>query len=183
MSIRDKARLAACRGLMAGLILLSGAFLAAQDVRYNYDFGTDFAKFKTYKWVTIEGGTAPDQLLDQQIRGAFDAVLAKKGFTRSTGDQADLWIGYQVGVQQEKQLNFYGGTGWRVGAGMATASTTTIQVGQMVFDAYDPATKQLVWRGSATKTINPSKDPQKNQEELQKGVTKLLANFPPKPKK
>ena len=91
-------------------------------------------------------------------------------------------MGYQLAVQQEKQLNAYGGAGWRMG-GMATASTSTINIGQLVFDAYDSAAKQLVWRGSATKALNPSKDPEKNQKNLQKAVNKLLKDFPPKPKK
>jgi len=43
--------------------------------------------------------------------------------------------------------------------------------------------KRLVWRGTATKTLEPSKDPQKNQEKLNKAVAKLLKDFPPKSKK
>jgi len=33
------------------LFLMSGSFLMAQDVRYNFDSKADFTKFKTYKWV------------------------------------------------------------------------------------------------------------------------------------
>jgi hypothetical protein len=36
-----------------------------------------------------------------------------------------------------------------------------------------------IWTGEATKTIDPGNDPQKNQQRLQKGITKLLKNFPP----
>jgi hypothetical protein len=58
-----------------------------------------------------------------------------------------------------------------------------LQVGTLAFDAYDPAAKQLLWRGSATKTLNPPKDPTKRQKNLDKAVAKLLQNFPPPVKK
>jgi len=64
---------------------------------------------------------------------------------------------------------------------MAEATSSTINVGTV--DFYNPAAKQLVWRGTATKTLDPSKDPQKNQEKLNKAVAKLLKDFPPKPTK
>jgi hypothetical protein len=48
---------------------------------------------------------------------------------------------------------------------------------------YDPAAKQLVWRGTASKTIDPKAKPEKRQKNLQKAVAKLLKNYPPKQKK
>ncbi len=70
-----------------------------------------------------------------------------------------------------------------MGGGMGTATSSTIQIGTLGLDVYDSAAKQLVWRGQATKTLNPSKDPNKNQERLKKAVAKLLKDFPPTPGK
>jgi hypothetical protein len=53
--------------------------LAAQDVRYNYMPGTDFPKYHTYKWVNIEGGAHPNQIVDAEIKQAVDSQLASKG--------------------------------------------------------------------------------------------------------
>jgi polysaccharide deacetylase 2 family uncharacterized protein YibQ len=50
-------------------------------------------------------------------------------------------------------------------------------------DIYDPAAKQLVWRGQASKTLDPSNNQEKNQQRLDKAMAKLLKNFPPIPKK
>jgi hypothetical protein len=47
---------------------------------------------------------------------------------------------------------------------------------------YDPAQKQLVWRGSATKTLDTKAKPEKKEKNIKKAVTKLLKNYPPKPK-
>jgi Domain of unknown function (DUF4136) len=49
-----------------------------------------------------------------------------------------------------------------------------------VLDMYDPTTKQLVWTGSATKTMDPSSNQQKNEKNLSKAMEKLLKNYPPK---
>jgi len=62
------------------------------------------------------------------------------------------------------------------------ATTSTINIGTVVLDVYDPKMKQLVWRGSATETVHLSNDPAKNQEHLQKAIAKLLKNYPPKMK-
>lgn len=173
------------RTALTALVLLSGAAVVlAQDVNYNAMPGVDFTKFKTYKWVAIEGAAQPDQITDQQIKQAFDAEFAKKGLTKATGDTADLFVGYQVAVDQEKQWNAYGGgAGWRMGGGMGTATSSTISIGTLGVDIYNPATKELVWRGSATKTVDSKVTPQKRQENIAKAAEKLLKNYPPPVKK
>jgi hypothetical protein len=160
--------------------LLATTFTFAQDVKYNFMPGTDFSKFHTYKWVSIEGGTHPNQIMDAEIKQAVDAQLATKGLTKTTDDKADLYVGYQIAVDQEKQWNAYGmGGGLRWG-GMGSATSSTINVGTLVIDMYDPTTKQLVWTGNATKTIDPSSNQEKNQKNLNKSMQKLLKNYPPK---
>ena len=76
-----------------------------------------------------------------------------------------------------------GGTGPRWMGGMAQAETSTIAVGKLVIDMYDPARKQLVWRGDATKTLDPKRDPDKSYKNLQKAMAKLFKNYPPQPKR
>jgi hypothetical protein len=154
-----------------------------QEVKTNYMPGTDFSKFHTYKWAAIEGAQHPNQIVDEQIKQAIDAQLAKKGLTKTTEDTADLLVGYQVAVDKQKQWTAYNmGGGWGWGGGMATATSSTIDVGTLVLDMYDPSTKKLVWTGRAAKTMNPSSNPEKNQEHLDKAMEKLLKDFPPKQK-
>ena len=165
--------------LVTALCLLTAKTLTAQDVKYNFMPGTDFSKYHSYKWVTIGNGAHPNQIVDAEIKQSVDSQLATKGLTKTDGDKADLYVGYQIAVDKEKQWDAYGmGGGVRWG-GMATATSTTINVGTLVLDLYDPATKQLVWTGKATKTIDPSKDQEKNQKNLDKAMQKLLKNYPP----
>ena len=165
------------------LVIACCTFASAQKVTYNYLPGTDFSKYKTYKWVEIREGMHPDQIISQQIKQAVDSELASKGLEKTDSDDADLYIDYQVAVNQERQWNAMGMGGPIRWGGMGTATSSTINIGTLVIDMYDVAAKKQVWRGDATKTLNPSKDPQKNMKNLQKAVAKLLKNFPPPVKK
>lgn len=178
-------------GIVSGIlvILATGAF--AQKVKYNFLQGTDFAKYRTYKWVKIDGAQYPNQLLDEQIMRSIDAQLAQKGLTKVETNDADLAVVYQVAINQEKQWTSYstgggwGYGGWRGWGGMDTTygSTSTITVGTLNLDFYDIAAKKQIWRGEATKTLDPPKDPAKLQKNIDKAMAKLLKNYPPPIKK
>lgn len=175
-------------GLAFVLALIACSVTYGQDVITNYLPGTDFSKYRTYKWVTIGPSGAPDQILDAQIKQSIDSQLAAKGLSKVDSDKADLLIRYQVAVDKEKEWNATGmgdvfrWPGMSTAMGSANATSTTINIGTLVLDMYDPAAKQLVWTGHATKTINPSKDPQKNQRSIDKAMQKLLKDFPPRRK-
>lgn len=170
-----------CLTILMTLALFAAGTLAAQDVTYNYMPGTDFSKYHTYKWVAIEGGAHPNQIVDAEIKQAVDTQLASKGLTKTDSDKADMYIGYQVAVDQQKQWNAWG-TGRGFGGGMGTATSSTINVGELVLDMYDPASKQLFWTGHAAKTLDPSSNQEKNMKNLDKAMAKLLKNYPPKHK-
>ena len=177
-------------------ILLSVSTAVGQDVRYNFDKNSDFSKFKTYKWVPLKDATKLNDLVDKQIIDSVNAELATKGLTQVTEDSANLYVGYQAGIGQEKEFTSYSsdwgyGGGWYRGGwyggagGMSTTSgqTSTIYIGQLAVDMYDSANHNLVWRGVASKTIDPKAKPEKQEKNLKKAVTKLLKNYPPPVKK
>jgi hypothetical protein len=191
------------KGAMKKLAVLFLALFAfgvgrtlAQDVRYDFDKDKDFSKYKTYKWVPIKGADEPDQLTAKQITSAIDADLASKGLTKTDSDDANLYIGYQTAIGSEKQFTSYNtgwgyGPGWGAGwygygGGMSSTttygSTSTVYIGTLDVSIYDPVAKQLVWRGSASKTLDPKAKPEKKEKNINKAVKKLLKNFPPKPK-
>ena len=125
-----------------------------QEVRYNAMPGTNFGKYHTYKWVNC-GGQHPSQITDQEIVQDIDGQLSQKGFTKSSSDPVDMFVCYQIAVDQERQWNAYGMGGFRFG-GMGTATSSTISNGTMILDMYDAAAKQQIWQGTATKTLEPS---------------------------
>jgi len=165
--------------LVVALLLVTAGTLTAQDVRYNFMPRTDFSKYRTYKWVNV-GGPRPDQIMDAQIKQSVDSQMASRGMTKTDSDKADLYIGYQSAVEQETQWDAWGSRSF--GMGMGSWTSSTISVGTLVLDMYDPGTKQLVWTGRATKTIDPSSNHEKNIKKLDKAIAKLLKNYPPKQK-
>ena len=134
----------------------------------------------------------PDQLIDQDIKRAVDEQLAQKGLTRVEKD-GDLKVGYHAVLREGKSVNLnafgtrggpWGWGGWGgFNSGIVTGQTSTITSGTLLMDPYDPAKKQLIWRGDVTKTIDIKKNPDKNYKNLQKAMAKLFKNYPPQSNK
>jgi hypothetical protein len=180
--------------LTVAFVFLGVSAAVAQDVRYDFDKDKDFSKYKTYKWVPIKGADQTDELTARSITSAIDAELATKGLTKTENDTADLYVGFQTALGQEKQFTSYNtgwgyGPGWGggwYGGGMSSSttygSTSTVYVGQLDVSMYDPGTKQLVWRGVASKTLDPKAKPEKKQKNITKAVQKLFKKYPPQQK-
>ena len=90
--------------LVAGLLFIWSMSASAQDIRYNFLQGTDFSKYKTYKWVQVPGVQYPNGIVDDQIKRAIDTQLSQKGLTKSE-ENPDLYVTYQVAINQEKEWN------------------------------------------------------------------------------
>jgi hypothetical protein len=167
--------------LTAFLCLGVAAF--AQDVQFDYDRSANFSAYKTYQWVDYKRVDVGDQLLDRDIKRAVDEQLAGKGLRRVESG-GDLVVGYQASISQEKEFDslgsgWGGGPWWGPWGGDTRVTSSTIDIGKLVIGLFDPATKQLVWRGSAAKTLDIKKDPDKNYRNLDKAMAKLFKNYPP----
>jgi len=165
------------RFFLATFAVLCVAALA-QDVHYDYDRDANFGAYHTYRW-SEDKEPGVDQLMDQNIRRAIEEQLSAKGLQKSD-QNAQLLVTYHAALDKEKQF-----TGWGMGprwSGMGQASSSTIDVGKLVVDLYDPSMKQLVWRGDVAKTLDRKTDPDKNYKNLQKAMAKLFKNYPPKSK-
>ena len=150
---------------------------------FDYNRSAKFSGYKTYHWIDYRRVETGDQLLDQDIKRAVDAQLAGKGLRRVNSD-GDLVVGYQAGISQEKEFDSIGAGGWGgwggpFGWGNGRVTTSTVDIGKLTIGLFDPASKQLVWRGAASKTLNISKDPDKNYRTLEKAMAKLFRNYPP----
>jgi len=181
--------------LLISLACLAGLVLA-QDVKFQFDEKADFSKYKTYTWQIHPKSLDVDDLTMKQLDQGFDAALAAKGLKRTDSGNPDLVIVFQLAVNQEKEMTSYNtggygyGPGWHggwyggyAGPSMSTTTTSTIHIGTVVLDMYDTATKQLVWRGMASKTLDPKAKQEKRQKNINKAATKMLKNYPPPPKK
>jgi hypothetical protein len=168
--------------------MLFCSFAVAQKITYNFVAGTDFSKYKTYKWERAEKARYPGEDIDSLVTRAIDVELAKKGLTKVENEPCDLFIIYQLSVTDDIEYSsFRTEVGW-VGAGgyyspnfggATTNSSNVIKKGALVLEIYDVSQKKRVWETYVTKTLNPSRDLQKNQKNTQKVMAKVLKNYPP----
>jgi hypothetical protein len=52
--------------------------------------------------------------------------------------------------------------------------------GTLIVDVVDAKTKQLVWRGFATGTVDPDAKPEQRERKLNDAIAQMMAQFPPK---
>jgi hypothetical protein len=175
--------------LAFALALGAAAACSSVEVHYDYDVEADFSAFRTYAWIpqpasTGGGAEAARQrntLLDKRVRAAVDAQMATKGF-RLDEANPDVLVVYHTGLADKVEVTDWGYTyagsywGW---AGR-DIDVSTYTEGTLIVDLVEAASKELVWRGSAVGTVDPSASPEQREERLNDAVARMFANYPPR---
>jgi len=153
------------------LLLCAGGALA-QTVQTDYDRSANIARFKTFAFYEQQrrptDPLAASPINDRRIHDALHSQLTANGFSAS--EHPDFLIAYFVSTKQGLDIQDN-----RFGLLQRRGSINVEQVteGTLVVVFADANTKQEVWRGYATGTINP-KDLEKD---VNKAVTKLIQKF------
>jgi hypothetical protein len=173
------------------LLLLGVAVVAACSsitTSADWDQAADFSQYKTYAWKDVE--PMQNQLTEERLKSAIDRALASKGLTK-VDSNPDLWVVMHARLSKETQINTYntgwgyggwGGYGWGAwGGGMGTSTSTVneIPVGNLVVDLVDTKKNQMIWRGHASKTLDPNASPETKEKNINEAVTKMFATYPP----
>jgi hypothetical protein len=166
------------------LIALLAVTVNAQKVKVSSDPAIDFAKYKTYAW---DQGTLANPLIKQFIVTAVDRELSAKGLqkvdsnsdlilTTLTATNSDLTM---TNPSWAPQLN-------SIATGIPSSSQAwAVTKGTLVIDMSDARTKNGVWRGIASHTLengptgNPVKDAKQVEKPINKAVQKMFKKFPP----
>lgn len=173
------------------LVLATLVACSSISVRSDWDRGIDFSRFETFTLLE-EGSESINRLIDQRIRAAIVAELKAKGLQPvEEPDQADLAMGFQVTTEERTSFHsVHSGWGvhgyrshparWR-GAPAGTSRTTQVNftVGTLVIAAFQTSDKNLVWEGSATGTVDPSRGPEQSERRINDAVRQILRDFPP----
>ena len=167
-------------GALAGVGLLTLA-CSSVNTAVDYDHTVNWSQFHTFQ--IMEGTKSPVSFTQKRIEDGITQQLQSKGLQPVTSNP-DLQVYPHVVLSQEKQWNAtsMGGFGYRgwggMGGGMATATQTTIPIGNLVVDLVNPKTRELVWRGQASDQVSGSGE---DRGKIDAAVAQMFRNFPPTP--
>jgi hypothetical protein len=158
-----------------GLLLTIGSIAAmAQSIQTDYDHSFSLARLKTYDFYQQKrkpgDPLAASPLNDRRIHDALDSQLKGHGFANSTSGQPDFLIAYSVTTQKglDIQDNRFG-----LLQRMGRINVKQVTEGTIVVVFVDNVTRQEVWRGLASGTI----DQKDLDKDVNKSVAKLVEKF------
>lgn len=158
-------------------LVLIGTVLFAQSVTYDFDRSANFSRFKTYAWV--RGTNLDDQLNHQRIMRAVDSQLGARGFSKvEAASNPDVLVAYHASFDKNLQINAFG-SGPRIGLRSGTATVEEIVVGTLAIDMIDAQTRNVIWRGLASKELDAKASPEKKEKNINKAAEKIFRNYPP----
>lgn len=192
--------------LVTACILALAAGCASFSVNYDYDPQYNFAKLKTYDWIPAPEKAPADEFVVKQVKAAVDKGLKAKGYSLSP-QKPDFMIALHGGKEKRVDVQqwgysygrygYYGGPygaqpywaprpyyGYYGGPGQDYYYRTgtdvyEYEIGTLVVDFVDSATKELIWRGTAVGIVDPSLSPVERDRKVNEVITKMLENFPP----
>ncbi len=159
----------------------------AQKVTIDYAHDFDFTSAKTFQYVETKDSNVKNQLMADRVTTMFKKELIEGGLKEVT-DNPDMYVTYHFTSQENTSYNTtsmgyggyggyyggwggYGGYGGMGGMGSSTTYATTYTEGTLIFDAYEPGDKKLVWRGTGTVTVKEK--PEKQIKQVDKILKKL----------
>lgn len=174
------------RSLLTVFVVLIGALsVSAQKVKVGSDSSFDLSKCKTYAWAKPLPPGNP--YVQQSVVAAIDQAMTAKGLTKVEND-ADLMVAYFSANQSDLYTASPGNShnaGSSLSTGMAVGNQSwPVTQGTLVVDIEDGKTKNSVWRGTATQTLdhaptgNPMKDAKNVEKPIKKAVEKMFKQFP-----
>jgi hypothetical protein len=169
------------------LLALGSVTINAQKVKVTSDPNADFSRYKTYTW---DQGTFSNPIIKQQIVAAVDTAMAAKGLQKVT-ENPDLIVSAMASTESDLTVT---NPSWApslnsIATGIpASSQAWPVTKGTLLIDISDAKTKNGVWRGTATDTLehgptgNRVQDAKSVEKPIKKAVEKIFKKFPPQSK-
>jgi len=172
-------------------LIMIVAFAGCSSISVSHDYDNHFAwrSFKTYAWLgtaqTDPNSQASAQLsgglLDKRIHDAVDFEMGQRNIV--AGDNPEILVKYHLGAEDKVSVTDWGYrySDYYWGYGGRQIDVYQYTEGTLVIDVIDAESKTLIWRGSATGTVDgKQRTPEEMQERVNGIVGKTLESFPPK---
>lgn len=171
------------------------------NVTYDYDKDADFSEYETYEFLgwADESDKILSQIDKKRIQEAFAAEFAARGLelVESGGDMAVslfIVVNEKTGVTAYTDYYTMGGVygrpyvygpGWGWGYGYSTTRYQEYDylVGTLVLDVFDNESRNLVWQGVGSKTIDDDANTAVREKNIKRVARAIMNYFPVKPVK
>jgi hypothetical protein len=170
---------------LVGFAASAHGCLALMPVGSHIERGHDFAAYRTYDWAPADARPAADPRLRDnpffvdEVHGAIDTELNKRGLARATAEPADLLVHYHAAVNERLEVATRSGRFRDCVGDDCRSEVTTYQAGTLVVDLVDASTQRLVWRGWAEHRLEDLLDePVQVRQRVQTGIRRLFMTLP-----
>ena len=184
---------------MLRLIVIAVAVMlmaGCSSVRVTQDYAKTaaFDGYQAFAWASPAHSPSEDPRLDnpllhERIQKAVENTLMARGYRMVDAGEADVLIHYDTVVRSRVEYQRSGvtiGTGYysgRVGYSVAMDypyGSREYDEGTLIIDFLDPATGDLVWRGTGVRPLEETPTPERRDEIVNDVVERILAQYPPK---
>jgi hypothetical protein len=150
--------------LAAGLLAVPA--WAKPKVSADSTPGANFGAYQTFAFVNAQPPAGMNPVAFERIRQGVERGMAGKGYSKA--ETGDLSVIITVGARDKTDVQTWGRFGRQVDVYQFTE-------GQLSVDVFDTKTRQPLWHGQATETIDPQKP---NPQKVEAAVTAVMAKFP-----
>lgn len=151
---------------MLAVALALGACASTPTISSDVTRGANFSNYKTYEWVNALPPAGMNPVAYERVKQDVEGAMSAKGYSK--GSPGDLSLILTVGTRDKTDINTWGRWGHQVDVYQYTE-------GKVSLDAFDTKTKQPLWHGAASQTVDPGKtDPAL----IDTAVAGVMAKFP-----
>ena len=168
--------------ILGGALAVLAACSSLQTTA-DYDRQVDFSRYHTFAFKSVQD--LHNDIMTRRIESALADGLTARGLIRDDANP-DLWVVSHVRLSHETVIYTWDtgwGYGWRWhGPGGAISTVDQIPIGTLILDLVDSRVNQLVWRGTATGTLDPKAGADERDRRLRHAVAEMLKAYPPAPR-
>ena len=176
-------------GITTTVVLIALGGCSTMSVTFDYDKNVAWEGVQSYNWLATDQAPPTSAstaqlgggLLDKRIREAVAFEMGERSI--AIADDPDVLVKYHIGTEDKVQVTDWGYrySDYYWGYGGRQIDVYQFTQGTVVLDIIDTKTKTLIWRGTATGTVDGTqKTPEEMQTRVNNVIHKILENFPPR---